>query len=111
MQRLSAPTRKEVDKAHQKHTWVDIGVPSLRNLFFVSRWRTIGWFILAASSLPLHLLYNSTIIAQTHAVAYNAHVVDPAFISGAPFDASMMVTEGSPYPSHLQSLQSNISSF
>jgi len=32
MQRLLAPTRKEVDKAHVKGQWLAIGVPSIRNL-------------------------------------------------------------------------------
>ena len=32
MQCLSAPTRNEVDKAHAHGIWLDIGVPSLRNL-------------------------------------------------------------------------------
>lgn len=32
MQCGSAPTRKDVDKAHLQHRWLDIGVPSIRNL-------------------------------------------------------------------------------
>lgn len=30
MQCLSAPTRKEIDEAHAKRIWLDIGVPSIR---------------------------------------------------------------------------------
>lgn len=56
MQRLVAPTRKEVDKAHAKRKWLDIGIPSVRNLFHISRWRVVLWLLLAASSVPLHLL-------------------------------------------------------
>jgi len=56
MQCLSAPTRREVDKAHGRRKWLDIGVPSFRNLRYIGRRRVILWFLLAVSSLPLHLL-------------------------------------------------------
>lgn len=41
MQRLVAPTRTEVDKAHARKKWLDIGVPSVRNLSrsSVAEWR------------------------------------------------------------------------
>lgn len=32
MQLLAAPTRSEIDRAHKEFVWLDIGVPSLRNL-------------------------------------------------------------------------------
>jgi hypothetical protein len=44
MQLLAAPTREEVDKAHLKKRWLDIGVPSWRNLKSISRTRE--WFLL-----------------------------------------------------------------
>lgn len=56
MQCLSAPTRSDVDKAHAKGMWVDIGVSSLRNLRFISKRRVLIWAMLGFSSLPLHLL-------------------------------------------------------
>jgi len=56
MQLLLAPTRKEIDGLHQRQQWVDIGIPSLRNLRFISARNRVLWCILAASSLPLHLL-------------------------------------------------------
>lgn len=56
MQCLSAPTRKEIDKRHAVGTWLDIGVPSVRNLRYISRKRVIMWALLLLSSLPLHLL-------------------------------------------------------
>ena len=37
MQILSAPTRQEVDQAHMRARWLDIGVPSIRNLRSISR--------------------------------------------------------------------------
>lgn len=56
MQCLSAPTRKDIDGAHRKGTWLDIGVSSLRNLKHISSWRVILWTCLGLSSIPLHLL-------------------------------------------------------
>lgn len=56
MQCLSAPTRGEVDKAHCRGKWMDIGIPSIRNLVDIPRKRAILWGILALSSAPLHLL-------------------------------------------------------
>lgn len=58
MQCLSAPTRSDIDAAHGRKPgmYLDIGVPSIRNLGHISRRRTVLWAALALSSLPLHLL-------------------------------------------------------
>lgn len=56
MQLLCAPTRMEVDYAHRSRRWLDIGIPSMRNLRHIARGRRAAWAILAASSLPLHFL-------------------------------------------------------
>jgi hypothetical protein len=56
MQCLSAPTRVEIEKAHRKGSWLDIGIPSLRNVLsssFGTR-KKICWWILGMSSFPLH---------------------------------------------------------
>lgn len=56
MQCLSAPTRAEVDLAHAKKIFLDIGILSTRNLRSIAWKRVILWWILGLSSLPLHLL-------------------------------------------------------
>ena len=56
MQLLAAPTRQEIDEAHKRHIWLDIGVPSFRNLKYISGWRTTGVILLAISSIPLHFV-------------------------------------------------------
>lgn len=56
MQCLSAPTRADVDEAHSKGIWLNIGVLSVRNLGRISGKRVFLWFILGLSSLPLRLL-------------------------------------------------------
>jgi len=56
MQCLSAPTRQDVDKAHKEKRWLDIGVPSLRNMRHVGWKKVIVYCLLMSSSVPLHLL-------------------------------------------------------
>ncbi|KAK0638170.1 hypothetical protein DIS24_g10097 [Lasiodiplodia hormozganensis] len=56
LQIMLAPTRAEVDHAHRKRDWVDVGAQSLRNLKFIGRGRALVCAALAVSSLPLHLL-------------------------------------------------------
>jgi hypothetical protein len=56
MQLIAAPSRDDIDKAHKKGIWLDIGVPSLRNLLHIPLKRGLLWGILVFSSLPIHFL-------------------------------------------------------
>ena len=56
MQCLTSPTRWEIDRAHATKRWLEIGVPSFRNLKFISRQRLLLWISLGLSSVPLHFL-------------------------------------------------------
>lgn len=56
MQCLGAPTRSEVDNAHGRGVSLDIGLPTVKNLFYMKVWKGILWLFLCLSSLPLHLL-------------------------------------------------------
>jgi hypothetical protein len=56
MQLLVAPTREEIDKAHQKGIWLDIGISSIRNLRYIEKKKAAVWFILGFSSTCLHLV-------------------------------------------------------
>ncbi len=56
MQCLCAPNRQEIDRAHAKGQFLDIGVPSYRNLSCIAWPRVIMWWILGLSSIPLHLM-------------------------------------------------------
>ena len=53
---LAAPTRSEIDAAHSRRRWMDIGVPSVRNLFRIKGERMFLWIAIAITSIPLHLL-------------------------------------------------------
>ncbi|GAM90474.1 hypothetical protein ANO11243_085180 [Dothideomycetidae sp. 11243] len=90
MQVLISPTRGEVDRAHAKRKWLDIGLPSLRNIPMISKWRLLLWFGLVMSSLPLHLVYNSVIFSTFNAYDYHVLVVSPEFLDGAPYDLAAL---------------------
>lgn len=73
MQILNSPSREEVDAAHAKGTWFGIGVSSVRNAFRVSTFKTWYWVVLLISSIPIHLLFNSTIF-ETDYTGSDFHV-------------------------------------
>lgn len=60
MQALCSPTRAEIDRAHTKGDWLDVGVPGMRNIWGrIAKRRAVMWWVLALSSVPIHLLYVS----------------------------------------------------
>ena len=56
MQCLSSPSRQNIDDLHPQQEWLDIGIPSLKNLFFIGWKRRVLWMVLLVSSLPIHLM-------------------------------------------------------
>lgn len=56
MQLQVSPTRADVDKAHQKGDWVDMGLHTLRNVRYVGVWRRTSWALLALTSIPINVL-------------------------------------------------------
>ncbi|EKG16764.1 hypothetical protein MPH_05967 [Macrophomina phaseolina MS6] len=88
MQSISAPTREDVDAAHKKGIHLDIGVPSYRNLRFIRRRRLLVWVCLCLSSVPLHLVYNSTFFVSTNNNMYPIYYADESFARGAPYNES-----------------------
>jgi hypothetical protein len=56
MQTISAPTRQDIDDAHSRGLFMDIGIPSIRNLRMIKTRRLIVWLCLGLSSIPLHLV-------------------------------------------------------
>ncbi|KAI1476100.1 hypothetical protein F4774DRAFT_394652 [Daldinia eschscholtzii] len=97
MQLQAAPTRADIDRAHhakshkqdpthQEGQWLDIGVPSLRNLQYISRWRRLAWYILAFTSIPIHLIYNSAVFQSLASNDYTIAVVKNSFANGSRWD-------------------------
>ncbi|KAF2716324.1 hypothetical protein K431DRAFT_257778 [Polychaeton citri CBS 116435] len=81
MQCLYAPTRADIDRAHSRGTWLDVGVPGTRNLFSIARLRSSLWLLLALSSVPIHLLYNSAIFKSLDANSYDVLVATEDFLT------------------------------
>ena len=98
MQCLSSPTRSEIDRAHRKCIWLDIGTPSVRNLLRIS-WPRIGlWWALAISTIPLHLFWNSAVFSTLYSREYYVLVVPADFAIGAPYNSSYGYPSGNnPY--------------
>lgn len=82
MQVVVAPTRAEIDRAHARRRWVDVGVHTVRNLMYIARSRLALWALLGLSSVPLHLLYNSVIFETTNGSEYAAMLVGAEFLTG-----------------------------
>lgn len=86
MQILNAPSRSEIERAHRKGTWLEIGVPSIRNTFQVSWVKTFLWIVLFLSSIPLHLIFNSAVF-QVDKISgdFEMTVASEAFLRGTSF--------------------------
>ncbi|KAF5662420.1 hypothetical protein FHETE_7966 [Fusarium heterosporum] len=61
MQIINAPSRDDLDRAHARSGWVNIGVPSMRNFLYLGPAKFACWFVLACSSIPIHLFFNSLV--------------------------------------------------
>jgi len=85
MQALGSPTRTEVDVAHNKRQALVISVGSYRNLLRISWSKLFLWALLALSSFPLHLLWNSTVTQTLATNSYYAMSVAPDLVEGSPW--------------------------
>ncbi|KAI8957866.1 hypothetical protein F5Y11DRAFT_352123 [Daldinia sp. FL1419] len=86
MQVLNSPSREELDAVHQKGSWMGIGIPSVRNAFRVSRFKTVCWGCLFISSIPIHLLFNSTIFETDYRGSdYHLTIASEGFLNGGSF--------------------------
>jgi len=56
MQVLCSPSRNDIDHAHSEGSYLNIGILSIRNVFFLGGPRMMSWLVLMLSSIPLHLL-------------------------------------------------------
>lgn len=56
MQILSSPTRHEIDEAHERDEYMDVGFLSTKNLRKIPRRRLSLFILMAISSIPIHLL-------------------------------------------------------
>ncbi|CAI4215072.1 unnamed protein product [Parascedosporium putredinis] len=82
---LSSPTRAEVSAAHDRRRWLDIGIPSFKNLVRISRVRAILAVFILLVAFTLQVLYNSVITVSRVGANASLIFVTEDFLSGAPF--------------------------
>ncbi|KAF7552631.1 hypothetical protein G7046_g7342 [Stylonectria norvegica] len=82
---LCSPTRAEVDTAHEKVKWLDIGIPSLRNLSAISFGRALLSATILILAVSSQVIYNAVIFTAQTAVFPSLVLVAPSFLDGASF--------------------------
>jgi len=70
MQCLIAPTASELQKAHANLRYLRIGVSSPMNLEHISWRKALMWCLMALTSVPVHLLFNSAFYGALQANNY-----------------------------------------
>jgi hypothetical protein len=85
MQIMVAPTREDVDKAHARSQFLEVGVQSWRNLRHVPWRNVICWALLAITSIPLHLIFNSAVLESRASTDFLMAVTSESFLHGAPW--------------------------
>ncbi|KAF4843180.1 hypothetical protein CGCSCA4_v008043 [Colletotrichum siamense] len=110
MQVLNAPSRQEVYAAHAQGYWVDIGIPSLWNVFNLSNFKSLAWFSLLLTSLPIHMLFNSSVFRiDDYAGDFHVTIATESFLEGGSYylpGASLRMRDN--YPLHVDK-QVNVS--
>ncbi|KAF2461725.1 hypothetical protein BDY21DRAFT_278427 [Lineolata rhizophorae] len=96
MQLAVAPTRHDLDEAHSRKRWLDIGVPSIRNLEWVSIGRRVAWALLFLSAMPLHLFYNASFFFGRTTTEYLVAEMGESFLDTGPSTALTNVSETRP---------------
>lgn len=87
MQVLMAPTRTELDGAHQRRRWLDLGSHTARNVGSIGGRRVFLWMLLGVSSLPLHLFYNSVVVKAPTANWFHTFAVTKEFLNGTQWNS------------------------
>ncbi|KAK4141295.1 uncharacterized protein C8A04DRAFT_14224 [Dichotomopilus funicola] len=82
---LTSPTRAEVDAAHRQERWVDIGVPSLRNLKWIGRGRAALAVLVVVMAVLTQILYHAVVFVSQTAPSFKAAMVSEPFVRGAAF--------------------------
>ncbi|KAL2887514.1 hypothetical protein HOO65_050635 [Ceratocystis lukuohia] len=109
---LSSPTRAEVVAAHEKKWWLDIGIPSVRNLGYISSGRVVIIVSLLLSVFTAQVLYKSILFVAHSSAGYGMALVSESYLSGASFQENSFNNNAGGLPlDYLLSLQQTTSEF
>ncbi|KAF2499013.1 hypothetical protein BU16DRAFT_523619 [Lophium mytilinum] len=99
MQGIGAPTREEVDAVHKRQKWADIGIQSTKNLALIAPKRVLIWALLAFTSVPFHLFFNSVFFTASQARQYAVAVVSSDFANITTWTPTLANTDPALFPS------------
>lgn len=85
MRLASSPTVDDLREAHNQGRSFDIGAHSLRNIRYISHWRTFGWIMLILLAVPVQLFSHSIAFISFSTTGYSRLLVSEAFTTGQPF--------------------------
>jgi hypothetical protein len=91
---LSAPTRPELDAAHEARRWLDIGIPSVRNLAHIARSRVALAVAVVFAATATQVIYASVIFTTQYSVDFDLVFVTRGFLTGAPFSNATATNAG-----------------
>ncbi|KAJ0160204.1 hypothetical protein CTA2_8380 [Colletotrichum tanaceti] len=91
---LSSPTRIEIEMAHDGRRWLDIGIPSFRNLRFVSKPRVVMTVIIMLAALGTQVIYNAVIFSTQPAYAHQVVFVTQDFLTSGQFSNASETNAG-----------------
>ncbi|RSL38930.1 hypothetical protein CEP53_014455 [Fusarium sp. AF-6] len=89
---LSSPTRAEVDNAHENREWLDIGIPSVRNLSLISPTRATLSAVILVLAVISQVIYNGLIITSHSAPVTDLRLVSKSFIDSQDVKALSLLT-------------------
>ncbi|KAK1971475.1 hypothetical protein LY78DRAFT_100087 [Colletotrichum sublineola] len=91
---LSSPTRTEVDMAHNEKRWFHIGIPSFRNLRFVSKPRVVVAAIILLAAVSTQVIYNAVIFSAQSAFDRQVVLVTRDFLTPGQFSNASETNAG-----------------
>jgi hypothetical protein len=79
MQSVSAPTRQEVNRSHVGGGFRNIGMPTSYDMLLGRPYKSILWWILALTTVPIHLFLNSSVFSTLQTNNYGVMIVSSDF--------------------------------
>ncbi|KAH7326306.1 hypothetical protein B0I35DRAFT_422380 [Stachybotrys elegans] len=73
---LTSPTRSEIDAAHMRRQYLDIGIPSFRNLILISRTRALLATMLLPLAVGSYVIYNALLSVTVNQDALGRNISD-----------------------------------